>query len=80
MSGKEIDKPVLQILGSKRIASGDGERFRLLVSDGKYLHSFAMLATQLNHVVAEGQMEDNTIFRANRYITSLVNKTERGEK
>lgn len=79
MAGIEIDKPVLQILGSKRIASTENtERYRLLVSDGRFLNSFAMLATQLNEFVLDGRLSDNTIVRVNRYITSMVNKSEPG--
>lgn len=75
----EIDKPVLQILGSKQIKSTENsERYRLLVSDGKYLNSFAMLATQLNNFVSEGQLTDNTIVRIDRFITSMVNKSDPG--
>lgn len=82
MTGGDFDKPVVQILGTKRISSGDGgtERFRLLISDGKYLQSFAMLATQLNPLSANGELSDNSIIQIDRYITSKVNQNERGEK
>lgn len=80
MAGTEIDKPVVQILGSKRItATENNERYRILVSDGKYLNSFAMLATQLNNLITEGQLPINTIVRIDRYITSMVNKSEPGQ-
>lgn len=80
MAGVEIDKPILQILGSKRIQSSENsERYRLLISDGKFLNSFAMLATQLNDFVTEGRLADYTIVRVNRYITSMVNKSEPGQ-
>jgi len=81
MSGTDVERPVLQILGSKRITGAENaERYRLLVSDGKSLHSFAMLATQLNELQAQGQLCDYTICRVNRYITSMVNRQEMGEK
>lgn len=84
MNEVECDKPVVQILGTKRIASttaeGSSERFRVLISDGKYLQSFAMLATQLNGLYLSGELCDNTIIQIDRYITSMVNKSERGEK
>lgn len=80
MAGSEIEKPVLQILGSKRIMSTENsERYRLLVSDGKFLNSFAMLATQLNDYVVDGRLADNTIVRIDKYITSMVNKSEPGQ-
>lgn len=81
MAGEEIEMPVLQILGSKRIKSMENsERYRLLVSDGQFLNSFAMLATQLNEFVSDGKLSDNTIVRVDKYITSMVNKSEPGQK
>lgn len=80
MAGEQVEKPVLQILGSKRIKSSEStERYRLLVSDGQHLNSFAMLATQLNEFVAKGQLVDYTIVRIDNYITSMVNKSEPGQ-
>ena len=40
MNGETVEKPVLQILGQKKIAGGSGaDRYRLLMSDGNYSHS-----------------------------------------
>ncbi|XP_037951492.1 replication protein A 70 kDa DNA-binding subunit-like [Teleopsis dalmanni] len=80
MAGEEVDKPVLQILGTKKITGGEMERLRLLVSDGKYLNSYAMLATQLNHLHGSGKISENTIIQVDKYITSVVNKTETGRR
>ncbi|XP_058467652.1 replication protein A 70 kDa DNA-binding subunit [Malaya genurostris] len=82
MRGSELEQPVVQILGSKRIAGGgeQSERYRLLISDGQNLYSFAMLATQLNELHQNGQLAEFTVIRINRYITSVVNRGERGEK
>lgn len=82
MRGVELEKSVVQILGSKRIAgSGEqAERYRLLISDGQYLYSFAMLATQLNEMHHSGQLAEFTVIRIDRFITSVVNRNERGEK
>lgn len=82
MRGTELEKPVVQILGSKRIAGGgeQSERYRLLISDGQNLYSFAMLATQLNELHQNGQLAEYTVIRIDRYITSVVNRNERGEK
>lgn len=74
-------EPVLQVLGTKKIASGNNsERYRLLLSDGKFLQSFSMLSTQLNEFVTNGQLTDYTIIRVNQHITSVVNKTDNAEK
>lgn len=81
MTGVEVDKPILQILGSKKIQGGETERYRLLVSDGLYLNSFAMLATQLNDLCNEGKLTEFTIIQVDRYITSMVNKqADKGDK
>uniref|UniRef100_A0A182QCD7 Replication protein A subunit n=1 Tax=Anopheles farauti TaxID=69004 RepID=A0A182QCD7_9DIPT len=82
MQGNELENPVVQILGSKRIAgSGEqSERFRLLISDSKSLYSFAMLGTQLNDLHRQGKLPDYTIIRIDRYTTSVVNRNEKGEK
>uniref|UniRef100_A0AAG5CXQ0 Replication protein A subunit n=1 Tax=Anopheles atroparvus TaxID=41427 RepID=A0AAG5CXQ0_ANOAO len=82
MQGNELQNPVVQILGSKRIA-GTGEqseRYRLLISDGKTLYSFAMLGTQLNDLQKQGKLPEYTIIRIDRYTTSVVNRNEKGEK
>ncbi|XP_055906413.1 replication protein A 70 kDa DNA-binding subunit [Eupeodes corollae] len=80
MTGGDCEKPVLQILGTKKISGGENERYRLLVSDGKYLNSFAMLATQLNDLYKEGNLVEYTIIRVDRYITSMVNKSDKVDK
>lgn len=85
MKGTEsdIEEPVLQVLGAKRIVSGGAtgtERYRLLLSDGQYLQSFSMLATQLNDLVINGDLADNCIIRVKQYITSVVNKSDKDEK
>lgn len=73
-------EPILQVLGSKRIAGGNAERYRLLLSDGQYLQSFSMLSTQLNHLVADGQLTEHTIIKVQQHITSVVNKNENDER
>lgn len=79
MAGEEVDSPVLQILGVKRIMGGDSERLRLLISDSQYFNSFAMLATQLNSMYGEEKLRENTIVRVDKYITSVVNKSDAGK-
>lgn len=81
MSGAEYDKePILQVLGTKKISGGNAERYRLLLSDGKFLQSFSMLSTQLNHLVTGGELSDFTIIQVKQHITSLVNKNADDER
>lgn len=79
MAGEEVESPVFQILGVKRIMGGESERLRLLISDSKYFNSFAMLATQLNSMFNEDKLKENTIVRVDKYITSVVNKNDAGK-
>lgn len=79
MAGEEVDNPVLQILCVKRIMGGESERLRLLISDSQYFNSFAMLATQLNPMYGDGKLADYTIVRIDKYITSVVNKSDSGK-
>lgn len=83
MSGADSGnlEPILQVLGTKKIASNGGaERYRLLLSDGQYLQSFSMLATQLNDLVTNNELDDFTIICVKQHITSVVNKTDQDEK
>ncbi|CAK1556348.1 unnamed protein product [Leptosia nina] len=81
MNGGHYDKPVMQVLGSKKIqGSGANERFRLLVSDGKHSHSFAMLATQLNDKLITGELSDYSVVQIDRFVTSILKNTGKGEK
>ncbi|CAL7949670.1 unnamed protein product [Xylocopa violacea] len=74
MNGIDVDKPILQILGHKKLASSSsGERFRLLVSDGKRVNSFTMLATQLNPMITDNILTEFSICQINRYAISMVN-------
>lgn len=82
MSGSEnVGTPTVQILGSKRVSGNVGdERYRLLISDGKYLHSFAMLATQLNDMQKAGKLCDFTIMRIDKFMCSMVNRSNANKK
>jgi len=65
--GQDVLAPVLQVLGHKAIQGSGSERFRLLLSDGRYSNSFCMLATQLNNMIHEKQLEANTVVRLNKF-------------
>lgn len=83
MSGQpsNVEEPILQVLGTKKISSGgSSERYRVLLSDGKHLQSFTMLATQLNEYVTNGELTDYTIIKVKQHVTSVVNKTDKNEK
>lgn len=82
MQGGHVDNPLMQVLGSKKIASGstDKERYRILLSDGKNLISFAMFTTQINERVSSGELPTFTIIKLKNYITSVINNSGKGDK
>ena len=53
-----------------------GQRYRILLSDGKYSYAYGMLATQLNSMVAEGKLEGNTIIKLNKVVCNSINSTK----
>nr|XP_023024582.1 replication protein A 70 kDa DNA-binding subunit-like [Leptinotarsa decemlineata] len=77
----EFPTPIMQVLGSKKITSGTGnkERFRMLLSDGKNSINFAMLTTQINDKVSSSGLETFTVIKIDKYITSLINNSGKGK-
>ncbi|XP_012542011.1 replication protein A 70 kDa DNA-binding subunit [Monomorium pharaonis] len=81
MRGMDIDKPVLQMLGYKKLprtVNKDGsatDRYRLLVSDGQKLNSFTMLATQLNDLITDDILNEFAICKVTNYHLSSVNNS-----
>ncbi|KAF5404287.1 Replication protein A subunit [Paragonimus heterotremus] len=77
-SGKNVHEPVLKVLGYKVVPGGSGgqNRYRLLLSDGVKTHScnigFAMLATQLNHLIENGDLVNDTVVRIKKYVCNNV--------
>ncbi|XP_071448452.1 replication protein A 70 kDa DNA-binding subunit [Hetaerina americana] len=81
MSGGTVENPIVQVLGSRKIVGNEAsDRYRLLISDGVNVLSFAMLGTQLNEKVVSGELSNNTIIKINHHITSLVNNSAKGQK
>ncbi|KAK1118340.1 hypothetical protein K0M31_015043 [Melipona bicolor] len=81
MNGIEVDKPILQILGHKKLSnSNSGDRYRLLVSDGKRVNSFTMLATQLNSMITDNVLTEFCICQINKYAISIVNNGDKKKR
>lgn len=80
MQGGDYQQPVMQILGIKKVNTGSTEkqRHRILLSDGKHSVSFAMLTTQLLEKV--GPVPPLTVIRIQRFITSVVNNSGKGDQ
>ncbi|XP_032668009.1 replication protein A 70 kDa DNA-binding subunit-like [Odontomachus brunneus] len=75
MNGIDIEKPVIQVLGHKKLTSSNSERYRLLVSDGLRANSFTMLATQLNYLITDNVLTEYTICEISKYALSSVNNS-----
>lgn len=81
MNNEEVKDPVMQVLGVRKItASGAAERYRLLISDGHNLNSFAMLATQLNSMISSGELSEFAILKIKRHIISNLTDRSKGSK
>ncbi|XP_050528390.1 replication protein A 70 kDa DNA-binding subunit-like [Daktulosphaira vitifoliae] len=81
MNNEEVKEPVMQVLGSRKIAaSGTDERYRLLISDGLNHNSFALLASQLNGMVSSGELSDFAIIKIKRHIISNVTDRTKSNK
>lgn len=76
LNGEKLENVVLQILGFKQIPGRNNNRFRLLLNDGVVLFPYAILATQLNNLIYENQLNKFTIFKLKDYQYSqlLANK------
>jgi len=72
--GEVHQNAIVQILGHKGINQGSGqERFRLLLSDGKYSYSFCMLGTKHNERLHNKELEMFTIMKLTKVV---CNKSE----
>lgn len=84
LKGDLVECPIIfQVLGSRRVTNAGNDslnRYRLLVSDGVLIHSFAMLSTDLNLLFESNQLSDYTIIQVNRYICSVVNRNDNNER
>ncbi|KAI4471648.1 replication factor a 1 rfa1 [Holotrichia oblita] len=82
MQGGQVDCPIMQVLGSKKIAtiSSDKERYRILLSDGLFHISFAMFTTQINEKMESGELPMFSVIKIKQYITSVVNNAGRSDK
>ncbi|XP_031346155.1 replication protein A 70 kDa DNA-binding subunit-like isoform X2 [Photinus pyralis] len=82
MKGVPIEDAILQVLGSKRIpsSSSDKQRFRLLLSDGKYFISFAILATQIDDAGVSGEPSQYSIVKIKKCIITMISNVENDNK
>ena len=69
-------KPTVQFLSFKKVppttgAAANVDRYRIIVSAGEHFLQ-AMLATQLNHLIEEGQIKKHSIAVVEKFSCNLV--------
>ena len=64
---------ILQVLGHKKIQSSDPPRYRLHLSDGQYSTSNTILATNLNYLISDNNMEKYSIVKVSKMVCNRVN-------
>lgn len=65
------DPITVQVLHLKTVVSPQGERFRVVLSDGEQ-YAQGMFSSQLNHMVAEHRLQPNGLIRIEEYMTNSV--------
>jgi len=70
------ESPILQVLAVKKLAATSAaapmsERWRLVLSDGEYFIQ-SMLATQLNHMVANNEIQKGVLVKLLQYTTNRM--------
>eukprot|EP00566_Odontella_aurita_P008209 CAMPEP_0113582910 /NCGR_PEP_ID=MMETSP0015_2-20120614/32195_1 /TAXON_ID=2838 /ORGANISM="Odontella" /LENGTH=659 /DNA_ID=CAMNT_0000487671 /DNA_START=108 /DNA_END=2087 /DNA_ORIENTATION=- /assembly_acc=CAM_ASM_000160 len=63
--------PTVQVINVRRVGKGGADRFRTILSDGENFIQ-GMLATQLNHMVEDRQIADNTIVKIRDFMVNPV--------
>lgn len=74
LNNGDVDlRPVLQVMDVRQIGNAQTvqERYRLVLSDSVYVQQ-AMLATQLNEYVKNGQVQKGSIVQLLEYICNSV--------
>lgn len=66
-----IDIKSIASQGQAQGGAAPSDRYRLIVSDGEHWTS-AMLATQLNHLIQQGQITTFSVFKLNEFICNNV--------
>ncbi|EFX77455.1 hypothetical protein DAPPUDRAFT_247535 [Daphnia pulex] len=79
-NGLYNETPVLQDFRGLLQAT-DNNRYKIVLSDGKYSYAFAMLSAQLNHLIADGKLEIFTVVKVVRFtVNSVIAKAPATDK
>ncbi|CAG0923140.1 unnamed protein product, partial [Notodromas monacha] len=75
--GQTDEQPVLQVIGTRPL--NNGERYRLLVSDGLYCNPWVMLATQLNELVINKAIHRFCVIKVRKHICNVMNASKNSD-
>ncbi|KAG5189180.1 hypothetical protein JKP88DRAFT_197666 [Tribonema minus] len=72
-SGQDGFLPIVQVLSIKKMtaAAGQGERYRVVVSDGQH-HQQSMLTTSQNDLITSGQMVEGCLICLDEFILNQI--------
>ncbi|XP_018334055.1 replication protein A 70 kDa DNA-binding subunit-like isoform X2 [Agrilus planipennis] len=82
VDGKTVKNPILQIINSKKLPSRspDSRRYRVILSDGKYIMSFAILYLHIKKLNLAGDFQNNSVIEILLFSTTLFNSIQRTGK
>ncbi|XP_046966366.1 replication protein A 70 kDa DNA-binding subunit-like isoform X3 [Vanessa cardui] len=81
MKGGVYENPVIQVLGFLKLEEYSiNEKYRLQISDGKYYHGYAILATQLNHKLYSGELSLFSVVQINKFETVVLHNNENDDR
>ncbi|XP_064619964.1 replication protein A 70 kDa DNA-binding subunit-like [Lineus longissimus] len=78
MTGHDVTSPILQIVGQRKIPGGPSDRYRLVLSDGVNFQSSAMLATHLNHLIENGELDNYAVIKLEKFLCNTIQNEKAG--
>ncbi|XP_076272924.1 replication protein A 70 isoform X2 [Rhynchophorus ferrugineus] len=76
MAGGDFSEPIVQVLSLKKMTTSSGQdRFRVCLSDGKYMITVAMVTASVLSKVGEKGVPKFSVIQLTRYTTTVINNT-----
>lgn len=77
LSGSATERPTVQILAQKNVSADNVQRYRFLLSDGKYSYQCCIMIGPLIQRVEAGEFERYTVIRLNKYLCNQAGGTKK---
>ncbi|XP_053208275.1 replication protein A 70 kDa DNA-binding subunit-like [Panonychus citri] len=68
LSGGFVERPIVQILAQKNVSADSVQRYRFLLSDGKFSYQCCIMVGAMAQRVEAGEFERYTVIRLNKYV------------